>query len=51
MKRCEGLAPEDLLEFTDTDPPWSLPGIILAETHNFEEGRRYSLLVVVVLRQ
>lgn len=31
VERCEdGLG---VLEFTDTDPPWSLPGIILAETH------------------
>lgn len=39
VERCEDGLGE--LEFTDTDPPWSLPGIILAETHTFEEGGSY----------
>lgn len=51
MERCEGQTPGGVLEFTHTDPPLSVPGIILAETQAFEEGSSYPPRVVVVLGQ
>lgn len=51
IERCEGWLQGVCWSLQTQIPQWSPPDIILAETHNFEEGRIYSPRVVAVLGQ